>query len=829
MKAIIMAGGFGTRLRPLTIDVPKPMASMVNKPMMHRIVDLLKSHKITDLIILLYFQPDIIKKYFGDGSRFGVKIEYIQADADYGTAGAVRLAANMVKERFLVISGDVLTDFDLTKALDYHVEKNAMASIVLTHSKNPLQYGVVITDENGKISQFLEKPSWGEVFSDKINTGIYLFENAVLDHIPFKQEFDFSKNLFPHLLKDDLGLYGYVADGYWRDVGNLNEYQEAHQDCLNGNVKINFEGNKKNNLYLGSNSKVLSGFIPEGTVVIGDNCLISDNVKIINSVIGNDCSIYSGAVIKNSVLWDHVQVGMEAELSNDVVGNDTIIGQGAVISDNVFIGPRCMIGNRSKLMANIKLWPEKIVEDGAILSTSLVWEDKWLKELFSEARISGISNIEINPEFASRLGSAFGAFVRLGNTVVASRDPDDTSRMIKRALTSGLMSAGVSTRDLQVTPIPIVRHELSSGKQTAGFHVRKSPYYKNITDIIFFDANGKDLSINKVKSIEKLFFGEDYGRAPYDKIGSITFPERAIETYRERFIESLNIDAITGKNFKIVIDYCNGVTSTIFPMILGSFNAQVISLNAYLDRKKLTRSEEEFNESKKEVANIITSLKYDVGFVIDAGSEKIFLVDDKGNSISNDRLVSIVTKLFLETNPKAKTIAVPITCSSEIELIAKQYDVQVIKTKNSHYSMMQTLENPDVAFVGGTRGGFIFPEFIFAVDGMYSIAKILEMLAVSNLNLSYLEEITPKRHLLNSTVFCSWESKGKIMRTLIEESAHNKRELVDGVKIFFDDNSWVLLIPDKERPVFHIRVESDVEERAKEIMVEYLIKFKTWH
>jgi mannose-1-phosphate guanylyltransferase/phosphomannomutase len=829
MKAVIMAGGFGTRLRPLTIDVPKPMASMVNKPMMHRIIDLLKTHNITDLIVLLYFQPDLIRKYFGDGSKFGVKIEYIQADADYGTAGAVRLAANMLKERFLVISGDVLTDFDLTKVLEFHIEKKSFATIVLTHSKNPRQYGVVITDEEEKIVQFLEKPTWGEVFSDKINTGIYLFENNILEHIPYKQEFDFSNNLFPHLLKEHLGLFGYVAEGYWRDVGNLNEYQEAHQDCLLANVKINFYGSKKNNIYFGKNTKILENLITEGVVVIGDNCLISDNVKIINSVIGNDCSIYSGAVIRNSVLWDSVQIGMEAEISNDIIGNDTIVGQGAIISDNVFIGPRCTIGNRSKLMPNIKLWPEKIVEDGAILSTSLVWEDKWLKELFTESRISGISNIEINPEFASRLGSAFGSFVRMGNTVVGSRDPDDTSRMVKRAMTSGLMSAGVSISDLQVTPIPIVRHELSNGKQVAGFHVRKSPYYKNITDIIFFDGSGKDLSVNKIKSIEKLFFGEDYGRAPYDKIGSITFPERAIESYRERFIENLNIDEITKKNFKIVIDYCNGITSTIFPMILGSFNCQVISLNAYLDRKKLTRSEEELDESKKDVANIITSLKYDVGFIIDAGSEKIFLVDDKGKFISNDRLVSLVTKLFLETNPGTKKIAVPITCSSEIDLIAKEYNVNVTKTKNTHFSMMQTLEDDEIKFVGGTRGGFIFPEFIFAVDGMYSIAKILEMLALTNYKLSYLNSIVPKMYLLNSTVFCPWESKGKIMRTLIEESQQNTRELVEGVKIFFDESSWVLLLPDKERPVFHIRVESDSEVRAKELMLDYLVKFKSWH
>ncbi|HQJ75934.1 MAG TPA: nucleotidyltransferase family protein, partial [Bacteroidota bacterium] len=238
MKAVIMAGGFGTRLRPLTVDLPKPMAPMVNKPMMHRIVDLLKKHNITELIVLLYFQPEIITNYFGDGSKFGVKIKYIQAEADYGTAGAVRLAYDDLKERFLIISGDVLTDFDLTDAVSFHHERKSQATIVLTRTKNPLQYGVVITKDDGKISRFLEKPTWGEVFSDTINTGIYILEPEILDKIPYKQEFDFSKNLFPLLLKENSALYGYIAEGYWRDVGNLNEYLDAHIDCLSGNVEI---------------------------------------------------------------------------------------------------------------------------------------------------------------------------------------------------------------------------------------------------------------------------------------------------------------------------------------------------------------------------------------------------------------------------------------------------------------------------------------------------------------------------------------------------------------------------------------------------------------
>ena len=256
MKAVIMAGGFGTRLRPLTSNIPKPMVPMANKPMMEHIVDLLKTHNIKDVVCTLFYQPDVITDYFGDGSAFGLKMQYRRAEADYGTAGSVCNAKDLLNDRFLVISGDVLTDFDLTAAIRFHEAKKAKTTLLLTHVSNPLQYGVVLTGENGKIIRFLEKPSWGEVFSDTINTGIYILEPEILDLIPEKQEFDFGKNLFPILLEQDLDLFGHIASGYWKDIGSLNEYQDAHMDILRGEIKLQIEGTKEGNLFIGEGTDI---------------------------------------------------------------------------------------------------------------------------------------------------------------------------------------------------------------------------------------------------------------------------------------------------------------------------------------------------------------------------------------------------------------------------------------------------------------------------------------------------------------------------------------------------------------------------------------------
>ncbi|MBP1678581.1 MAG: Nucleotidyl transferase, partial [Bacteroidetes bacterium] len=662
MKAVIMAGGFGTRLRPLTCNIPKPMVPLMNKPMMHHIVELLKRHGITDITASLFYFPDVISRHFGDGSHLGVSMSYFRADADYGTAGSVRLATEGVNERILIISGDILTDFDLTSAIRFHEERRANATIVLTHAANPLQFGVVITDDDGKITRFLEKPSWGEVFSDTINTGIYILEPQIRDMIPIRQEYDFGKDLFPLLLRQDAGMYGFVADGYWRDIGNLNEYQDAHMDALRGVVNVGVSGTREGNLVLGAGTRVDRSSVDcAGTVVIGDNCTIGEGCRFANTIIGDNCVIGPGTSIANSILWNDVVVGHNVELSSDVVGFRSSIGEKAVVADNVFIADACWVGRGAHLSANIKLWPEKVVEEGAVLTRSLVWEDKWLRELFTDSRVTGLSNIEMNPEFGAKLGAAYGAFIGAGKTVVTCRDSDNVSRMMNRALICGLISAGVNTYDLRTTSIPLLRHELSSGKEAGGIHVRRSPFDKELTDIIFFDANGTDMPTKRTKSVERLFFGEDFTRARRDRVGSISFPERTTEMYREKFLSSLDIQAVSKQNFKIVIDYSNGVAATIFPMILGSFNSQVVALNAHLDPKRLTRDKEEFDSSIKQLSHIVTSLGYDIGCLIDAGGEKLFLVDERGKAVDSERLLTIVTEMFIRTHPDVATIGVPIT------------------------------------------------------------------------------------------------------------------------------------------------------------------------
>lgn len=804
-----MAGGFGTRLRPLTNNIPKPMVPLVNKPILEHIINLLKLYSIKDYVVLLYYMPDSIKNYLGDGRKFGVKIRYIIPDQDYGTAGAVKLSEKYIKDKFIVISGDVLTDFNLGSISDFHSKKKTIATLSLYSSKNPLQYGIVLANEQNRIVRFLEKPSSSEIFSDTINTGIYVFNKEIFNYIPPGESFDFSKDLFPLLLKNEIPIFGFKSKGYWRDVGTLEEYIDANMDILRGKLNYIKPSDNKGNC-------------------ISRKSKIDKTAVIENSIIGDNVVIEKEAVIKNSVLWDKVKIGSNSKLLFDVVGKNCFIGQGTKINDYVFIGDNCFIGKNVFISSSIKIWDNKHIENNDKVTRSVIYDDRFFSDLFTDSKITGLSNLQINPEFGAKLGSVYGASIGQGNKIILARDSDYISNMIKRSISSGIMSAGVNVIDSQVIPIPLLRQELKSGEGMGGIFVRKSPFDRKTSDIIFFDKDGKDLSNNKTKTIERLFFSEEYKRADFDKVGSIKFQERTNEKYKKHFLNCLDLQTIRKKKFKVVIDYSYGIASTIFPNILGEFNCEVVSLSAHLDSDKITRSPEEFRISQSHFSYVVKSLHYDIGFMIDAGGEKIWLTTSEGNLLDGDRFLVLVLKMFLQVTDGVKKIAVPVQVTREVELVAKEFGVEVLRLKDTHYSMMMACDDKDVSFVGGNRGGFLFPEFLYATDGMFSVAKIIELIARSNQTIDELDKNTPKLFMIKENINCSKEEKGKIMRKFMEDTVQYRQQLIDGVKIFIDNNSTVLCIPDKDRNLVHLNVESVSEKKSKMLMKEFKPKVESY-
>ncbi|MCK4847025.1 MAG: mannose-1-phosphate guanyltransferase, partial [Deltaproteobacteria bacterium] len=771
---------------------------------------------------------------------------------DLGTAGSVAGAMRPQKGvkatnwgSTLVISADVLTDIDLTAAMAFHKKRRSMATLILTRVENPLAYGIVITDKNGKIVRFLEKPSWGEVFSDTVNTGIYILEKKALDLVPEGVEFDFSKDLFPMLLKNKMPLYGYIADGYWKDVGSLSEYRQANMDILNQRVHVNISGehiiddstiegsniDDDSGVWMGEGSQVDFTAKLTGTVIVGNNCRIEPGAVIANCVLSDGTVVKEGAELRDSVLWEGVSVGARARLQENIVGNNTTIGADAYLGEGVVVSDYCKIGIGSTVKANVKVWPHKEVEEGATLASSLIWGQKWARSIFSTYGVTGLANIELSPEFAAKLGAAYGASLDKGSIVSTSRDPHKTSRMINRAIMTGILSTGVNVHDYGVTPMPVVRYLARGGNDYGGVHTRRSPFDAQLLDLKFFDKTGLDLHPGAEKSVERLFFREDFRRVPMEDTGEMVFPIHGIETYRNAFLSAIDVEAIKGADFKVVIDYSYGSSSRILPPILGKLNCEVIALNANLDGTKTTKTAEDFAHGLDQLSTIVRSLKADIGFMLDSGGEKVFIVDDTGEIIDGETALSLITLLVLKSAKRAGlrggSVAVPVTASRGVEEMAKTYGFKAVRTKTTAHGLMEAATAKDVFFVAEETGGFIFPNFQPVFDGMFVVAKVLEMVAGEGVRLHKLIREIPPSVMLRELAPCSWESKGMIMRRLAEDSSGKPTILIDGIRISYG-HDWIIAYPSQTNSYFHLVAEAATEEKGRELITEYSEKIKLW-
>lgn len=819
MISVIMAGGFGTRLRPLTCNIPKPMVPVANTPVMEHVVRLLRAHGIREIYALLYFQPQIIKDYFKDGSEWDTKIKYIETEEDLGTAGAVKCVQGLVEGTFLVISADIVTDFDLSKAIEFHKKNNAWVTILLTRVKDPLHFGIVLLEKDGKIKKFLEKPTWGEVFSDTVNTGIYIIEHSVLDYIPKRKNFDFSKDLFPLLLQMDAPIYGYVCEEYWRDIGNIEDYILAHYDVLAGKVHINIKGERKGEMiYIGKNTKISPSAILKGGVIIGEGCSIGPDVLLENCVIGDHTTIEERAKIVNSILWSENFIGKGAQLKENIIGRGCYIKEEAFLQEKAVVGDECVIGERCELRANIKIWPYKTVEDGATLSTSLIWGQKWAKSLFGTYGVSGLANVEITPEFACRLGAAYGASFPKGSNILTSRDGHKVSRAINRALISGILSTGVNVYNLSNVPIPVTRYQITKFNFSGGLHVRRAPYDAKMLEINFFDNAGMDIPPQKERAIEQLFFREDFRRVKIEETGEITFPYRAIECYREGFLALVDKEIIKERKFKVVIDYAHGSAANIMNSILDEVGCEVVAINSLFDAKKLSKEKETMVEALRRLSHIVQSLGADIGFLFDTEAEKIFLIDEDGEIIPSDKTLLAFCILVAQHEPDAK-VAVPVNAT---RLVEKFLNERVRRTKTSARAMM---EQRDVTLVANRGGGFIFPHFQPTFDGMFAAVKLLELLAKDERGLSSILKEIPPFYLAHERIPCTFDKKGRIMREFIESFSDKRMELIDGIKIY-EGEDWVLLLPDQDEPIFHIFAESSTPSRTEELVNYYAQKIK---
>jgi mannose-1-phosphate guanylyltransferase / phosphomannomutase len=823
MKAVIMAGGQGTRLRPLTSDQPKPMIPIVNLPCMEHIVELLKRHGFTDIAVTLQFLPDEIRDYFGDGSDWGVNISYSVEDAPAGTAGSVKMAEQQLGlegERLLIISGDALTDADLSRLVAFHEEQGSEATMVLKSVENPLDFGIVITEEDGRISRFLEKPAWGQVFSDTVNTGIYLLEPSVMDEIPDPEdgEYDFSKELFPGLLEEGRPLYGYVTDDYWEDIGTLEQFAGAQRDVLDGKVTgVRPPGTRlRENIYVGRRAQVNDDQL-EGPVVIGENVRVDEGARISPySVISDNVVVSAGATVERSVVAEGTYVGEGAELVDTLVGRNSYVQARARLLERSALGDDVIVGEGATVAPEVKIYPHKTIEDGANVTQSLIYETMGLRTVFRRGSVSGKFNVDLTPEFVTRLASSFGTTLDPGAVVTLGRDSSLSAQVAKRAMTAALLGTGIHIRDLRAAHAGVVRHDVLAGKSSAGAHVRAGSEQDDV-EILFFSSDATPMTEGDERSVEKAFVREEYRRAHGGDIGELIYPGRVLEQFVERLERAVDREKTSGAT--IVVDFCGGVAGLVASRVFSRLGVSAVVLEGFANANAVGEAGgTNLEETVERVARIVPTVDAAFGAVVGPEGEYVQFVDDQGEWVPNDVMLACLIEGL-----RPQTAVFPINLSREYESLVKQGggSVEMSRTGLGNVAIKAAEVGADLASLADGR--YIFPSFLPAPDSFMTLAGALEVFRETPLS-----EVRRKfgdsfGQVVRERLECPWSAKGRVMRGLAEKFGRDPDAILAEGVLLTVDGGWVLMLPDPDGPVFYVYAEAENgTESPEELSEEYV-------
>jgi mannose-1-phosphate guanylyltransferase/phosphomannomutase len=795
------------------------MVPIVGRACMEHILELLRDHGITRIVATLAYMPQIIRGYIADGAHLGVELDYSVEETPAGTAGSVKLCEHFVDGTFLVISGDAVTDIDLSALLEFHEQSGSIATLALKRVENPLEFGVVITDESGRIQRFLEKPTWGEVFSDTINTGIYVLEPEVLDRIPDDQPYDFSKNLFPHLLRMGLPLYGYVFDQYWQDVGNITQYQETNRDALDGKVKLNIPGIRlRENIFVGEGALAENLENIKGPAVIGDYCAIDPSAQIGRyTVLGKNVIVKDYCETEFCVVDRNTYLGPRSQIRGAVVGKSCEVRAHAVISEGAVIGDECSIGAQSVVAPNVRIYPFKRVETGAQVQRSLIWQPRVPSRLFTGEGVTGIVNVDVTPETATRLGMAYGTAINRGEVIVTSRDAHPASRMIKRAIIAGLIATGVSVEDLRVAASAVNRFEVRNSGAAGGVHVQVSERDPEVIKITFFESNGISATDETRQNIEKYFHRSEVRRALITQLGELSFVPRINEHYIEELIRHIDVEHIRARRFRIAVDYSFSSAALVMPAFLRQLRVESFSAHSFMDPDEEAIRTADLPTFTSNTRRLVEAMGADLGVVFDHAAERIILVDERRREIPSDTTLHLLLRLISRHSRDGGKVLLPANASMVAEEIVEREGLEVVRGRISASALMEGAAAQDVLFAGSPEGCFIFPEFIPGFDAVMSLAKVLELLALESKTLSELCEELPAAALIHERAPVPWSMKGLVMRELSERVKENRVDLADGIRVE-DNGGWAQFVPDPDEPLFHIYAEGSTDHESAQIL-----------
>ena len=760
MKAVIMAGGEGTRLRPLSLGVPKPMTPLFGRPVMEHIITLLKRHHITDICVTLCYKPQAVMDYFGSGEQLGVQLTYFVEEEPLGTAGSVRnCLSHLGREDFLVISGDCVCDLDLTEAIQAHQERESCATLVLYAHPKPLEYGLVLTDEQGRVQRFVEKPSWGQVVTNMVNTGIYILSPRAMELVPQQGPFDFGKDLFPTLLEQRMPLYGCPLEGYWCDMGDCGAYLKCVQDALDGRVTMDLNIPQRSDGIWSAQS------LPQG-ITLTPPCWIDRDVELEPgaivgpyAVLSRECRVGERAVVQRSVLLEGTAVDSRASLDGAILCPGSAAQKKSILKDGAVLGDNALAEEGAILLERVRLWPGQTAPAGCRLAQSITsGSQKGVHRFGDGGVIRGVLGEDLGPDALLGIGSVLGVEGQVGLGCSNPRGAFSLAggaaggaaaaggQVLTYGLDSPVQGAWVSASHM--LPISLFIEE---GEERVFLH--------------FFDRQGLPLERARERKLEHALLQGEFRRVRARQVGQMERLELTRRQWADQVAAAASLGHPALRRVTVAVEG-NGPDDRAIRAVLLSLGCQVE------DRWR---------------PGIPAFRASHGGFCLTAQ-------DERGAILDSSQLLALVALIEMENG--SGRLAVPSGASAAVDLVAAGYDGTVLRLDRD-----------------GKPARDLYAAQPWFWSAPSAAARICARMGVSGQKLDALISKTPR--------FSSWRrevplssDRGRVMEAMVREQGRTCGG--EGLRVH-TGGGWVYLVPLARRSALRVVGEGPDLEIAAEL------------
>lgn len=814
-----MAGGAGTRLRPLTTAVPKALLPIVGEPMLERVVRLLGEHGVDRCVVTLQHQASVVLKYFGADRIEGMGLRFLTEPRPLGTAGSVRYAQTWLEDDdILVISGDCLTDMNLEELMRRHHEADADLTIALAHRADPRNYGVVSIAPDGQVVSMIEKPSWGEVSDDTVNTGVYIVSPRVLASIPVDGPSDWAQDIIPVLLEEGRTVIGVVMDGYWEDVGTFASYSRAQRDVLDGLVRSHVDAFEvAPGVLVATGAELSPDADVRPPVYIGPFAKIeADAVIGPYTVVGTNALIRSRAHVDHTVLHPNVFVGNDADLRGSIVGRASEVRPGARVLEGSVIADGCTIMDGAVIGTDVMIYPGKTIDEGTVVDESVVWESPSQRQVFSDNGVRGIVNVDMTPERIVRLAAAFATTLPKGATVTVGRDHSRAARALNRALAGALTAAGINLRDLRAVTTALVRND-TARYSDGGVILRTTPGRPDSIDVLFLNSRGGEISSHQREAIERIFTRKEFRRPLPSDIGDIRTPHRVLDDYANDVEAVIPMDAIRRAHPRIVLDAGGGPSVGVLSMIMGRLGLDALTVGAAMEEEAAADQAPHREAALRRLSGLVVSSGARIGARLGPTGERLSIVDELGRVIDDGRMLLIMLDL-MAASQHSGCVAVPVTASRLAEEVAAFHGTAVRRIGAGPAALAAAAVEPDVILAGDGRGRFVLPALGPGPDAISALMMLLALMADTDLSLSQLNARIPATSVVSRTLTVPWTRRAAAMRAVRAYAEGAQVDTLDGVRVVQEDGSWCLVLPADDQACLVLYAEAADTEAADHLL-----------